>query len=71
MVKPIYLEKATKQYRSGWNLGPLDFEIEEGEIFGFLGPNGAGKTTVVKLLLGLLRPSSGKVKILARNPWRI
>jgi len=66
---PIYLERVTKNYRSGWTLGPLDLEIEEGEIFGFLGPNGAGKTTAGKLLTGLLRPSSGIVRIrFARHP---
>lgn len=68
MAKPVYLEKATKKYRSGWTLGPLDFEIEEGEVFGLLGPTGAGKTTTVKLLLGLLRPSSGRVSILGKDP---
>jgi ABC-2 type transport system ATP-binding protein len=38
----------------------VSFEVEEGEIFGFLGPNGAGKTTTIKMLAGLLRPSSGE-----------
>ncbi|RJQ31598.1 MAG: ABC transporter ATP-binding protein [Peptococcaceae bacterium] len=68
MTKPICLKKAARRYRSGWTLGPLDLQIEEGEIFGFLGPNGAGKTTTVKLLLGLIRPSSGEVEILGENP---
>lgn len=68
MTKPIYLEMVTRKYRSGWSLGPLDLQIEEGEIFGFLGPNGAGKTTTIKLLLGLIKPSSGKVKIFGENP---
>ncbi len=68
MGKPIHLEMVIRKYRSGWNLGPLDLQIEEGEIFGFLGPNGAGKTTTIKLLLGLIRPSSGKVRIFGENP---
>jgi len=68
MAKPICFEKVTRKYRSGWTLGPLDLQIEEGEIFGFLGPNGAGKTTTIKLLLGLIRPSSGKVRIFDENP---
>lgn len=37
----------------------VTFEVEQGEIFGFLGPNGAGKTTTIKILCGLLTPSSG------------
>ena len=44
----------------------LSFEVEEGEVVGFLGPNGAGKTTTLKMLLGLIRPTSGKIEILGR-----
>ena len=45
-------------------LRPLDLKVEEGEIFGFLGPNGAGKTTTLKLLMGLIFPTSGSARIL-------
>jgi ABC-2 type transport system ATP-binding protein len=45
-------------------LKPLHLQVEEGEIFGFLGPNGAGKTTTLKLLMGLVFPTSGSAKIL-------
>jgi ABC-2 type transport system ATP-binding protein len=45
-------------------LRPLDLSVEEGEIFGFLGPNGAGKTTTLKLLMGLVFPTSGTARIL-------
>ena len=41
----------------------IDFEVSKGEIFGFLGPNGAGKTTTVRILCGLLRPSSGDCRV--------
>ncbi|NHV46126.1 MAG: ABC transporter ATP-binding protein, partial [Candidatus Verstraetearchaeota archaeon] len=41
----------------------MNFEIQEGEIFGFLGPNGAGKTTTIKILIGLVKPSEGTAKI--------
>jgi ABC-2 type transport system ATP-binding protein len=44
-----------------YTLGPLDFEVNEGEIFGYLGPNGSGKTTTIKMVLGLLRQSTGKI----------
>ena len=49
-------------------LKPLRLQVEEGEIFGFLGPNGAGKTTTLKLLMGLVFPTSGSARILGR-PW--
>ena len=45
-------------------LRPLTLNVEEGEIFGFLGPNGAGKTTTLKLLMGLVFPTSGTARIL-------
>jgi ABC-2 type transport system ATP-binding protein len=48
----------------------ISFAVEPGEIVGFLGPNGAGKTTTLKMLSGLLHPSSGEAVVLGHTPWR-
>ena len=47
----------------------VSFDVEEGELVGFLGPNGAGKTTTLKMLAGLLYPSSGTASVLGYTPW--
>lgn len=51
-------------------IGPVDFSIEKSEIFGFLGPNGSGKTTCIRMLLGLIRPSAGKVRLRGLDPLK-
>src|SRR5262245_33006899 len=51
-------------------LDHLDLTIRSGEVHGFLGPNGAGKTTTIRILLGLLRQTSGHVSLLGGDPWR-
>ena len=48
----------------------ISFDVRKGEVFGLLGPNGAGKTTTIKLLLGLLEPLEGEIRILGLNPER-
>lgn len=48
-------------------LKSLDLQIEEGEVFGFLGPNGAGKSTTIKLIMGLLKPTSGTASIMGKD----
>lgn len=57
-----------KQYGSLIAVNDLDLQVKEGEVFGFLGPNGAGKTTTVKMLLGLVRPTSGEARVLCCAP---
>jgi ABC-2 type transport system ATP-binding protein len=49
-------------------IGPLDLFVERGKIVGFLGPNGSGKTTSIRLILGLVKPTSGSVKVNGLNP---
>jgi len=51
-------------------LKEISFKVEEGELIGFLGPNGAGKSTTLKILTGILHPSSGSVNIMGYTPWK-
>ncbi|MFK7765923.1 MAG: ABC transporter ATP-binding protein [Mariniblastus sp.] len=60
----------TKSYGSAQVLRSVDFEIQPGKLVGFLGPNGAGKTTTVRILLGLLKPSSGEAQIFGQSCQR-
>jgi ABC-2 type transport system ATP-binding protein len=55
----IAIEGLVKDYGKVRALDGVDLEVREGEIFGFIGPNGAGKSTTVRILLDLLRPTSG------------
>jgi len=59
----IQTEKLTKYYGAQRGIIDVDLAINEGEIFGFLGPNGAGKTTTIRILLDLIRPTSGRALV--------
>ena len=61
---------ATKDYGSTKIIGPVSFSVSSGEVMGFLGPNGSGKTTCIRMLLGLMRPTSGTVRIRGLDPVR-
>ena len=64
----------TKEFRDFWGrpkaraVNDIDFEIRPGEVVGLLGPNGSGKSTTVKMLLGLLYPTGGRLTVLGRSP---
>jgi ABC-2 type transport system ATP-binding protein len=72
MIKLIHLTKAYKDLRA---VDDLNLEVKEGALFGFLGPNGAGKTTTIRMMAGVLKPTSGKVIIngmdLAQEPEKV
>ncbi len=69
----VRVEELVKDFRSGLSWKPkralrgISFKVFEGEIFGFVGPNGAGKTTTLKILMGLIRPSSGEASLLGHS----
>jgi ABC-2 type transport system ATP-binding protein len=66
-VPAIEITNLKKAYGRTVALHDLNLTVQPGEVFGFLGPNGAGKTTTVKILLGLVRPSSGEARIFGRS----
>ncbi|HKA49077.1 MAG TPA: ABC transporter ATP-binding protein [Candidatus Dormibacteraeota bacterium] len=69
-VPAIVTENLSKRYGSVRALVDLDLSVDCGEIFGFLGPNGAGKSTTIRLLLGYIRPTSGRAAILGLDTQR-
>ena len=60
----------TKRFGDFTAVDHISFDVHQGEIFGFLGPNGAGKTTTIRMILGLLTPTEGKVEILGMDAHR-
>lgn len=65
----VRIEGLTRRYGDFTAVEPLAMRIARGEIYGFLGSNGAGKTTTIKMLVGLLQPSAGKVWIAGHGMW--
>jgi ABC-2 type transport system ATP-binding protein len=64
----IVVEELTKYFGEFAAVDHVSFSVNEGEIFGWLGPNGAGKTTTIRMLLGLIKPSSGRSSVLGYDP---
>ncbi len=70
----VQAENLTKVFRDFWRrpkvraLRGISFEVRPGEVFGLLGPNGSGKSTTLKLILGLLYPTGGQLRVLGRSP---
>lgn len=66
----ISVENLTKRFGSFTAVDRITFEVKHGEIFGFLGANGAGKTTAIRMLCGLLHPTSGKAEVAGHDVFR-
>jgi len=75
MTPAIHVESLTKTFGATVAVDDVSLTVQHGEIYGFLGRNGAGKTTTIRLLLGMLKPSGGRVSLLGqaveghRGPW--
>jgi ABC-2 type transport system ATP-binding protein len=66
---PVRLDELGKSFGSTLALAGVTLDVEPGEVFGYLGPNGAGKTTTLRLLMGFLRPTSGRAHVLGLDCW--
>jgi ABC-type multidrug transport system ATPase subunit len=67
MSKVIEIENVSKLFNTFKAVDNLSLSIEQGEIYGFLGPNGSGKSTTLRMILGLLKPTTGTIKILGQT----
>ena len=66
-MKAIAAHNLTKRFGSFTAVDSISFEVDKGEIFGFLGANGAGKTTAMRMLCGLLTPTSGRATVVGHD----
>ncbi len=69
-TEAISITALSKSFGGAKALDGLDLSVTAGEVHGFLGPNGSGKTTTIRVLLGLLHPDAGQVRMLGGDPWR-
>jgi ABC-2 type transport system ATP-binding protein len=73
----VQAENLTKVFRDFWHrpkvtaVNGISFEVRPGEVFGLLGPNGSGKSTTLKMILGLLHPTRGRLRVLGRSPREV
>src|SRR6202521_2721552 len=69
-MKVLSLESVTRRFGDFVAVKDLSFSIDEGQVVGFLGANGAGKTTTLRMILDILRPTSGTIQVLGGPPGR-
>ena len=69
MTLAIETRGLTRHFDGVQAVKSVDLAVQRGSLYGFLGPNGAGKSTTIKMLTGILVPSSGEIRLLGKNPW--
>lgn len=66
----LVVEHLTKKFGSFTALDGVNMQLKEGEVYGFIGPNGAGKSTTIRILLGIIKATSGSAKIFGKDVWK-
>ncbi len=66
---PLEVRGLVKRYGELTAVAGVDVTVDAGDVYGYLGPNGAGKTTSLRMMLGLIRPTAGTVRLFGRDPW--
>ena len=69
-MEAIEVNSLSKHFKNIKAVDNIDFSVFKGEIFGFLGPNGVGKTTTIRMLTGVLKQTTGNIKIFGRDLWK-
>jgi len=69
MTPAIETRQLTRYFDDVLAVKSVDLAVERGSLYGFLGPNGAGKSTTIKMLTGILVPTSGEIRLLGKDPW--
>ena len=67
MIGAVELSDVSKTYATVKAVDDLSFQVDRGEIFGLLGPNGAGKTTAIRMILDIIKPDSGQIRVLGQE----
>src|SRR5436853_2337327 len=67
---PVEVRGLVKRYDEITAVDGVDLTVNVGDVYGYLGPNGAGKTTSLRMMLGLIRPTAGTVRLFGRDPWQ-
>ncbi len=67
---PLEVRGLVKRYGDLTAVAGVDVTVQAGDVYGYLGPNGAGKTTSLRMMLGLIRPTAGTVRLFGRDPWQ-
>ncbi|WP_339022526.1 ABC transporter ATP-binding protein [Spiroplasma endosymbiont of Crioceris asparagi] len=68
-MNAIQIKNVTKKYPNGAGNYDIQFDIEEGKVFGFIGPNGAGKSTLIRQIMGFVKSDNGSIDILGKDAW--